>query len=300
MLKTVYLDCFSGISGDMTLAALVHAGASREYIAEELLKLQTEPFSLHWRPVMKEGISSIKLEITIDDETAPSHHRHYSDIVQIIKASNFNERVTRDSLTMFAKLAEAEARIHNVPIEHVHFHEVGALDSIIDMIGVALALDSLGADLLIASPIPLGSGYIWCDHGLYPVPAPATLELLLDVPIVHSEVNAELTTPTGAAIVAGLADYFLTGLPSMIVEHIGYGAGTRDLPNRPNVLRAVVGRLSSHQSTTLGQSRQKRDAPSLHQEKSRHSDHHHHHHHGDHHHHSPNEHHTHKQEDAII
>lgn len=247
-MKIVYLDCFSGISGDMTLAALVDAGADRGYIEQELAKIQIEPFSLSWKRTNKRGISALKLDVLLDPAQAPAHHRHYAEIVELIGRAGFNERTTALALAIFAKIGIAEAKIHDIPVEKVHFHEVGAMDSIVDVVGIALAIDSLEVEKVVCSPVPLGSGTVKCDHGIYPVPAPATLEMLRGLPVAPSRHAVELTTPTGAGIVSGIADEFNTGIPAMIVESIGYGAGTRDLPDQPNVLRAVVGRSDPHLS----------------------------------------------------
>ncbi|CAG7649363.1 nickel pincer cofactor biosynthesis protein LarC [Paenibacillus allorhizosphaerae] len=288
-MKILYLDCFSGISGDMTLAALIDAGADRDYIDEELRKIHIEPFALEWKRVNKRGISSLKVDVLLDPNRPPEHHRHYSEIVEIINQSGFNERVVKLSLAIFEKIAVAEAKIHNIPIESVHFHEVGAIDSIVDVIGVALAIDSLQIEKIICSPVPLGSGTVRCDHGIYPVPAPATLEMMKGLPIATTPYAMEMTTPTGAGIVSGLADEFAKGLPPMIVESIGYGAGTRDLPNQPNVLRAVVGQLDpflSKYQLSHGQLQQDHD----HHHESEHHHHHEHAHptgHAHHHHHDP-------------
>lgn len=245
-MKIVYLDCFSGISGDMALAALVDAGADREYIEQELAKIQIEPFSLAWKRVSKRGISALKMDVLLDPDTAPAHHRHYSEIVELIVRAGFNERVTALSLAIFEKIGIAEAKIHDIPLDRVHFHEVGAMDSIVDAVGVALAIDSLDAEKIVCSPVPLGSGTVKCDHGIYPVPAPATLEMLRGLPVAASRHAVELTTPTGAGIVSGIVGEFNAGIPAMIVDAIGYGAGTRELPDQPNVLRVVVGRTDPH------------------------------------------------------
>ncbi|MCR8632872.1 nickel pincer cofactor biosynthesis protein LarC [Paenibacillus radicis (ex Xue et al. 2023)] len=245
-MKIAYLDCFSGISGDMTLAALADAGADRNYIEEELRKIKIEPFSLEWKRVNKKGISALKMDVLLDPNTPPAHHRHYSEIVKIIHDSGFNDRVIKLSLAIFEKIAIAEAKIHDVPVETVHFHEVGAIDSIVDVIGVALALDSLEVEKIFSSPVVLGSGTVRCDHGIYPVPAPATLEMMRGLPIAPSNYSLEMTTPTGAGIIAGVVDEFAKGYPPMIVETIGYGAGTRDLPNQPNVLRVVIGKADPY------------------------------------------------------
>lgn len=240
-MKIAFLDCFSGISGDMSLAALVDAGADRNYIEEELRKIRIEPFSLEWKRVNKKGVSALKMDVLLDPNTPPTHHRHYSEIVKLINTSGFNNRVVALSLAIFEKIAIAEAKIHDIPIEKVHFHEVGAIDSIVDVIGVALALDSLEVEKIWSTPVPLGSGTVNCDHGIYPVPAPATLEMMRGLPIASTSYTMEMTTPTGAGIIAGVVDEFSKGLPPMIVETIGYGAGTRDLPNQPNVLRVIIG-----------------------------------------------------------
>lgn len=241
-MKILYLDCFSGISGDMTLAALTDAGADRDYIGQELAKLPIEPFTIEWSRVVKRGIAAQKMDVLLHPDQPPAHHRHYSQIVELILKAGFNERVTALSLAIFEKIAIAEGKVHQIPVEQVHFHEVGATDSIVDIIGTALAIDSLQIERIISSPLPLGSGTVRCEHGIYPVPAPATLELMRGLPVAHSVHHVELTTPTGAAIVSGTAHEFSAGIPSMVVDSIGYGAGTRDLPNQPNVLRAVIGR----------------------------------------------------------
>jgi uncharacterized protein (TIGR00299 family) protein len=245
-MRILYLDCFSGISGDMTLGALVDAGADRAYIEEELTKIKLEPYILEWKRVVKRGISALKLDVILDPQHPPKHHRHYSEIVQVIQSAGFNDRVTALSLAIFEKIGIAEAKIHGIPVEKVHFHEVGAIDSIVDIVGVALAIDSLQIERIFASPVPLGSGTIHIDHGTYPVPAPATLEMMRGLPIASTNYNLEMTTPTGAGIISGIVDEFSKSFPPMIVDTIGYGAGTRDLPNQPNVLRVVVGKVDPY------------------------------------------------------
>jgi len=282
-MRILYFDCFSGISGDMTLGALVDAGADRAYIEEELAKIQLEPYTLEWKRVVKKGISSLKLDVLLDPNHPPKRHRHYSEIVRVIQSAGFNERVTAMSLAIFEKIAIAEAKIHGMSVDKVHFHEVGAIDSIVDIVGVALAIDSLQIERIYASPVPLGSGTIHIDHGIYPVPAPATLEMMKGVPIASTTYSLELTTPTGAGIISGLVDEFSKSFPPMIVDAIGYGAGTRELPNQPNVLRVVVGNVDpligkwqiSHEHLAHEHG---------HAHPHTHDDHHHHHHHGHDHH----------------
>ncbi|WP_339061191.1 LarC family nickel insertion protein [Tepidibacillus marianensis] len=239
-MRVVYFDCFSGISGDMTLASLIDAGANREYIEHHLKKLPIEPFELQYHKVVKTGVTGLKIDVLLDPNTEIVHHRHYVDIVEMIDQSDLPNQVKTRSKNIFEKIGVAEAKVHNVPLDHVHFHEVGAVDSIVDIVGVCLALENLGIDHIYTSPIPLGSGQIKIDHGIYPIPTPATLEILKGIPIRSSHVPFEMTTPTGAGIVAALGMEF-SGYPSMTVQTIGYGAGTKDFEDRPNVLRAVIG-----------------------------------------------------------
>lgn len=242
-MRILYFDCFSGISGDMTLGALVDAGADKHAIEAGLAKLALDPFTIQWNHVVKRGISATKADVVPDNK---SHgHRHYSDIVKMIEQADLEKSVKETSLAIFQKIGEAEAKIHNISLEKVHFHEVGAVDSIVDVVGTAIALHQLAVDRIIASPVPLGSGTVRCDHGLYPVPAPATLEMMKGLPVAPTKHSVELTTPTGAGIIAGTVQQFSRGLPSMIVEEIGYGAGTRDLEDQPNVLRVVIGKSKS-------------------------------------------------------
>lgn len=251
-MRILYLDCFSGISGDMALASLVDAGADQQYIENELQKIEIEPFRLVWETVIKKGISALKMEVAVPPEHHPKHHRHYADIIKLIESCGFSEEVTRMSLHIFEKIGKAEGKIHQMPLDKVHFHEVGAIDSIVDTIGVALAIDSLQIDQIWSSPIPLGSGHIHCDHGIYPVPAPATLEMMKGIPLASTAHAIELTTPTGAGIISALVEHFSDSIPAMKVEAVGYGAGTKDLPNHPNVLRSIVGTLDHQPSPSIG------------------------------------------------
>lgn len=282
-MKIVYLDCFSGISGDMTLAALVDAGADKDYIEQELSKITVEPFSLSWRRMNKKGVSALKVDVLLDANQPSHQHRHYSEIVELIIRAGFSERATALALAIFEKIAIAEGKIHDIPVERVHFHEVGAMDSIVDCIGVALAFDSLDVEKIICSPVPLGSGTIRIDHGVYPVPAPATLEMMRGIPIAESRFRYELTTPTGAGIVSGVVNGFKASLPSMIVDSIGYGAGTRELADQPNVLRVVVGHTDPYLEKWHNQHE-------LHQIEHTHDHAHHHHHHRHEHHHGTHSH----------
>ncbi|MDD9271239.1 nickel pincer cofactor biosynthesis protein LarC [Paenibacillus sp. GCM10023248] len=302
-MRILYLDCFSGISGDMTLGALVDAGADRAYIEDELTKIKLEPYMLEWKRVIKRGISALKLDVIQDPNHPPKQHRHYSEIVKVIQGAGFNERVTALSLAIFEKIGIAEAKIHGIPVEKVHFHEVGAIDSIVDIVGVALAIDSLRIERIYASPVPLGSGTIHIDHGTYPVPAPATLEMMRGLPIASTDYSMEMTTPTGAGIISGIVDEFSKSFPPMVVDTIGYGAGTRDLPKQPNVLRVVIGQVDPFIGKwQVGHEHLSHEHN--HGHAHTHDDHHHHHHHDhahshdDHHHHHDHDHdHAHSHDD---
>ncbi|MFY0802903.1 LarC family nickel insertion protein [Peribacillus frigoritolerans] len=285
-MRTLYFDCFSGISGDMVIGALIDAGGDPVQMEEELKKLNIdEEYNLSWGKVVKNGITSTKFDVilTSKSEQTPEHshshaqehshghshehehshghehehshghgHNHihvphshhssrtYKQIVEAINEANFNESVANMSLAIFKKIGEAEGHIHGLPLDKVHFHEVGAVDSIIDIIGAAILIDQLGIESVQSSAIPTGSGHVHIDHGIYPVPAPATLEILKGVPIASKDIRSELATPTGAAIAAVLAETF-GSLPAMNVELIGYGAGTKTFENHPNVLRVIIG-----------------------------------------------------------
>jgi pyridinium-3,5-bisthiocarboxylic acid mononucleotide nickel chelatase len=236
----LYLDPFAGIAGDMFIASLLDLGLDLAKLHHELSKLPVKGYSLSSKRVMRGAMSAVHFNVEID--AAQQAYRDYAAIKALIGDSALSDRVKRDSLAAFQKLAEAEARIHGMPIEKVHFHEVGAVDSIVDMVGACVGLEIFGIDELWCGPVALGSGgYVQCDHGTMPVPAPATLEIMKGLPIRETKIEKELTTPTGAALVAALAKF--GPMPSMTVEKIGYGAGTREKQAIPNVLRAVKGSL---------------------------------------------------------
>jgi len=312
-MKTLYLDCFSGISGDMFIGALIDAGADPIYLREELSKLQIEAeYELKWGKIVKNGITCTKFDVLLqsesnisshgeksallhehshtdkhehahthdhshehshthdhhahthehhshdhehshsDDHHDHSHehshththhhhdHRSYKDIVKLIESAGFSDQVKNTALKIFKKIGEAEGLIHGIPLEQVHFHEVGAVDSIIDIVGAAILIHQLEIETVKSSPVPVGKGKIRIDHGIYPVPAPATLEMLKGIPLEQSNISAELTTPTGAALIAVLVQEFCS-LPSMNIQSIGYGAGTKTFPDQPNALRVIIG-----------------------------------------------------------
>jgi pyridinium-3,5-bisthiocarboxylic acid mononucleotide nickel chelatase len=274
-MKTLYLDCQSGISGDMTLSALIDLGADIHYIREWLETLPIDSFSLDVKEVDKRGITSKQLVLQFEEEADHhhldhhhehdhtgghthdhhhhDHHHHHHDyhedghhhehrkastILEMIENSQLPARVKERSLLVFQVIAEAEGKIHGMDPKDVHFHEVGAMDSIIDIIGVCLALESLGVEQIIASPVPTGHGKIMMAHGLYPIPAPATAEILKGVPLADFHVKGELTTPTGAGFLKALAHEY-GNVPPLAIENIGYGAGKKDF-DHPNVLRALL------------------------------------------------------------
>jgi uncharacterized protein (TIGR00299 family) protein len=239
-MRIAYLDCASGISGDMTLGALVDAGADLAAIQAGIDSLKLPGCRLVKTEVKKRGFRAA--QITVEHE--PEHkHRHLHHITAMIDGSTLSPRQQELAKRIFQKLAEAEAKVHGSTIEKVHFHEVGAVDSIADIIGAAIGFDLLGIERIVCSPIPTGRGFVEIAHGRCSIPAPATGELLRGVPLEPLDVEGELTTPTGAAIAAALAESF-GPLPPMTVNHIGYGAGQKDFP-QANILRLLVGETAS-------------------------------------------------------
>jgi len=271
-MKILYFDCFSGISGDMTLGALLDTGIDQKKFLDELAKLNLEEYELRIDKGIKKGITGTDVTVVLKNEDElheyndehihehahdhshthkhnhdhPHHHfnkggkqRNYAQIKAIIENSGISDKAKSLSIQMFSKLAKAEGKIHGVPFEEVHFHEVGAIDSIVDIVGTAIAVDMINPDLIISSPVHVGGGMIRCQHGIFPVPAPATMELLKGVPIYSKGFPYELVTPTGATILATLCSEF-TDLPELIVKEIGYGIGKRDY-EIPNCLRVLVG-----------------------------------------------------------
>lgn len=236
-MKIVYLDCSSGISGDMLLGALVDAGSSLEVIQTGLQSLGLGDCRVTCTDVKRQGFRAKKIRV----EHPPQHvHRHLHHITQMIDGSSLDANQKELAKRVFVRLAEAEARVHGTTIEKVHFHEIGAVDSIADIVGTAIAWSLLRPDRVYCAPVPVGGGTVQIAHGRVAVPAPATAELLKGIPLATSTVQAELTTPTGAALLATLVDEF-TGMPAMTVQTIGYGAGERDLKEQPNILRLFIG-----------------------------------------------------------
>ena len=238
-MTTAYFDCFAGISGDMTVGALLDMGVPLEWLMEQLSGLSLDGFSLSGDAISRHGIQARRFQVRVQ---ADAIHRHYADIKLIIEKCPLSSNVRHISLAIFDQVADAESKIHGIEKANVHFHEVGAIDSIVDIVGTALCLEYLGIDTIFSSKIPLGKGFVDCQHGTLPVPAPATMQILKGVPVYGSGIPAELVTPTGAAIIKVLARDFLD-MPPIIIEKIGYGAGSRNLPNHPNLLRVVTGQM---------------------------------------------------------
>lgn len=235
-MRVAHFDCFSGISGDMTLGALVDAGVSGEALRDGIASLGL-PIKLTIEKVRKGGFAATQVVVDAPEE---EDHRHLADVEEILARGNLTAGQRDLAQRIFRRLAEAEAAVHGMPLDKVHFHEVGALDSIADIAGAAIGLDLLGAGRITCGGVATGSGMVKCAHGLMPIPAPGTAELLKGVPLRPSSIKAELTTPTGAAILATIVQEWVD-TPAMSVTSIGHGAGSRDFLEQPNLLRLFVG-----------------------------------------------------------
>jgi pyridinium-3,5-bisthiocarboxylic acid mononucleotide nickel chelatase len=236
-MKLAYFDCFSGISGDMVLGAVVDAGCDLALLRAELQSLQVSGWSISSERVWKNGMSGTFVRVTTEDQTK---HRSLSEILEIFDKSQLTDCVRKNASAIFQKLGEAEASVHDVPLEKIHFHEVGAIDAIVDVVGACISFESFGVQKFACSPLNVGGGTAKMAHGVLPVPAPATAKLLQGKPTYSNGVQRELVTPTGAAIVATLCDHF-GPQPAMNVSAIGYGAGSADLEGQPNVVRIMIG-----------------------------------------------------------
>lgn len=243
-MRIAYFDILSGISGDMTLGACVSAGVPFEWLQDELKKLPLEGYTISQRLLDRSMISAVKIDVAPQQGMHDHHHRGYHDIASIIDASVLSPSVKALARKMFLRLAEAEARVHNTTVEKVHFHEVGAVDSIVDIVGVAICIEYLQVDGIYTSVVRTGSGgTVETQHGTMPIPTPATVEILRDYPVELTEIPFELTTPTGATIVATLSNGVMDRSRSMEIEAIGYGAGGREIPGTANMLRLLIGRI---------------------------------------------------------
>jgi pyridinium-3,5-bisthiocarboxylic acid mononucleotide nickel chelatase len=239
-MKAAYFDCFSGISGDMTLGALVDAGCPLEHLRGKLRGLQVPGWEISSERVWKNGMAATHVHVKAEDTQT---HRSLSAILAIIEKSGLDANVKARASSIFAKLGEAEASVHDVPLEKIHFHEVGAVDAIVDIVGASIGFAALGIESFSCSALNVGGGTAKTAHGVLPVPAPATARLLMGKPTYSNGLQKELVTPTGAAIVATVCEHF-GPQRAMKVSAIGYGAGTTDLETQPNVLRIMVGEIA--------------------------------------------------------
>jgi len=238
-MSVAYFDCFSGIAGDMILGALIDLGVDEKILIKELKKLPLTGYELIVKQVERNHISATDVMVVVTED---QHHRSLSDINDILKRSTLEPMVKKLSSDIFYKLGNAEAKIHNVPIEDVHFHEVGAVDSIVDIVGSVIAVTLLDIDTIYCSPLPLGHGFVSCEHGLLPLPAPATVELLKGIPVYSVDRDQETVTPTGAAVITTLASSF-GEMPLMNIKHIGYGSG-KTPSTYPGLLRIFLGEIA--------------------------------------------------------
>jgi uncharacterized protein (TIGR00299 family) protein len=237
-MKIISYDCFSGISGDMNLGAMIDLGVDKTFLVDELNKLNLKGWELIVQKDQRHGITGTK--VTVKQTRHEHAHRHLSDIEKIINESSLNTETKELSKKIFMKIAVAEAKVHGISLDHVHFHEVGAVDSIIDVVGAAICYNSLNVHGVHVSTVELGGGFVKCDHGKLPVPAPATAEIINGLPVKKGGVDFEATTPTGAAILAALGTDFRTDLPFKI-EKTAYGVGQKDSRDVPNLLRVFLG-----------------------------------------------------------
>jgi uncharacterized protein (TIGR00299 family) protein len=246
-MKTLYFDCFSGISGDMIIGALLDLGLDFNYLKREIGKLNLNGYQIESKKTVKSGIASTKFNVIINKNQ--HEERNLKEINKIIDSSKLDNESKNTTKEIFLKIAEAEAKIHDKPIDKIHFHEIGAIDTIIDVAGAVIGFKKLGIEKIYCSRLNVGTGFVEFSHGKWPVPAPATAEILKNVPIYRNNFEAELVTPTGAAIITTLADKF-GDMPPMKAEKIGYGAASKDL-EQPNVLRVFLGEVENDENETI-------------------------------------------------
>jgi len=247
-MKILYFDCFAGIAGDMTLGALVDLGLPFDHLREQLAKLPVEGYRLEKIPTSRHSVAAVRIDVQTDEGHT---HRHLADIRKIIEEADLPDEVRQMSLAIFQKLAEAESRVHDSTPDKIHFHEVGGLDAIVDIVGSAIGVHYFKPDRIYCSPVTLGRGVTKSAHGMIPIPAPATIEILKGFPVHQTDKPGERVTPTGAAIVTTLVERFggIDDVPSYNVRDIGYGAGTKDYEDRPNFLRLILGQTTSIDSS---------------------------------------------------
>ncbi len=237
-MRIAYLDCFSGLSGDMLVGALLDSGLPFDDLKSALETLPLKGYRLEAQEAQKNHIHGTRFIVSVQKEK--QHHRRFLEIKEIIRSADLSSWVKDRSIEIFETIAREESRIHHIPVDDIHFHEVGAADSIIDIVGAVYGIERMNISSLYSSALPLGYGFVDTDHGRIPLPAPATIALLIGIPVYDSGLKRELVTPTGAALAKGLAKSF-GAMPPMTVERVGYGVGSMDLPDRPNLLRIMIG-----------------------------------------------------------
>jgi uncharacterized protein (TIGR00299 family) protein len=244
-MKILYYDCFSGISGDMNLGAMIDLGIDKNFLISELNRLNLKGWELQVSRDQRHGINGTK--VTVKQTRHEHEHRHLSDIEKIIMNSDLDQKTKDLSMKIFTKVAVAESKVHGVPVDKIHFHEVGAIDSIIDITGAAICFNALNVDEVHVSPVELGGGFVKCAHGKLPVPAPATAEIMAGIPSKRGGVDFEATTPTGAAILATLGTKF-NSTAVFRIEKTAYGVGQKDYPDVPNLLRVLIGEAEAEKT----------------------------------------------------
>src|SRR5687768_13572456 len=244
-MRTLYFDCFAGASGNMILGGLLALGVDREELLRHIRTVAQEDFEIEVTEVKRSGIAAIHVKVSIPEE---KKHRHLSEIERIIAASDVSERVKQRSTAIFRRLAAAEAKVHGIDVDRVHFHEVGAMDAIVDVVGSCIGFEMLGIERFVSSKIHVGSGFVEMAHGRFPVPPPAVTELMKGIPFYSTDIVGELATPTGVAIISTVCDEYGPGF-DITADRVGYGAGTREYEDFPNVLRLIVGESSGEERT---------------------------------------------------
>jgi uncharacterized protein (TIGR00299 family) protein len=250
-MRTLYFDCYAGASGNMILGGLAALGVDRDALVKQLETVAPVEIEIEFSDVNRSGIAAIHANVVVPEEKT---HRHLKDVEAIIDASGVSDSVKQRSKAIFRRLADAEAKVHGIDVGRVHFHEVGAMDAIVDIVGACVGFEMLGVEHFACSKIHVGSGFVEMAHGKFPIPPPAVAELLTGIPFYSSEIEGELATPTGVAIISTLCKSY-GPMPEMTVDRVGYGAGTRQYENFPNTLRLMVGRSALANATTPGSER---------------------------------------------
>jgi uncharacterized protein (TIGR00299 family) protein len=247
-MRGLYFDCFAGASGDMIVGALIDLGLEVDVLRKRLSLIDLAGFSIEANHVKRAGVEAVKFDVRVESNRQP--RRSFVDVRELLQRSGLGESIKRRSIEVFERLARAEARVHGTTIDQVHFHEVGAVDSIVDVVGAVVGFEELGVETVSSSPVRVGHGFVETEHGRLPIPAPGTAELLKGMPVYGGDLEGEFSTPTGAALVATLAESF-GPMPKLTITGVGYGAGSREVDRFPNALRLVVGDLEENAATEV-------------------------------------------------